>query len=97
MNITVSSDAAEWYKTEMALKQGDKIRFFVRYGGCSTVQTGFSLGVEITEPIDIGAQTMVNEILFFIEEKDLWYFSDYDLHVNFNPILDEAIFEYSNV
>lgn len=94
MNIFVTSDSANWYISEMDLTKGDKIRFFVRYGGCSTVQSGFSLGVEKAEPFEVGAQTLVNGILFYIEEKDVWYFSDHDLNVTYNVKLDEPVFEY---
>jgi uncharacterized protein YneR len=94
MNITVTSDAASWYKAELGLNKDDKLRFFVRYGGCSTVQSGFSLGVEKSDPFDIGVETIVDGILFFIEEKDLWYFSEHDLLVTFNSELNEPIFEY---
>lgn len=94
MNLKVSKDAASWYKSEMSLKSGDKIRFFVRYGGHSTLQKGFSLGVEKELPIDIGAQTIVDDITFFIEEKDLWYFEGHDLLIKYNQYLDEPEFEY---
>lgn len=94
MNIQITNEAANWYRTEMSLKKGDKIRFFVRYGGYSTVQKGFSLGVEKEVPFDIGAQTIVDDITFFIEEKDLWYFTDHNLLVKYNHYLDEPEFEY---
>lgn len=94
MNIQVTNDAANWYKSEMSLKDGDKLRFFVRYGGINTFQPGFSLGVEIEEPFDIGVSTIVNGITFFIEEKDLWYFSGHNIIVSFNAKINEPEFEY---
>ncbi|MFD2444006.1 HesB/YadR/YfhF family protein [Bacillus sp. CGMCC 1.16607] len=95
MKIEVTKDAADWYKSEMSLQNGDKIRFFVRYGGLSTVQKGFSLGIEKEEPTDIGAKTTVEGILFYIEEKDLWYFDNHDLRVKLNTKWEEPEFEYS--
>ncbi|WP_442600264.1 HesB/YadR/YfhF family protein [Neobacillus sp. D3-1R] len=94
MNIQITNEAAKWYKSEMLLKDGDKIRFFVRYGGHSTVHRGFSLGVEKEEPFDMGASATVEGITFFIEEKDLWYFSDHDLLVHYNAKIDEPEFEF---
>ncbi|MEC2176775.1 HesB/YadR/YfhF family protein, partial [Bacillus amyloliquefaciens] len=44
MNMKVNKDALDWYKEELELETGDQVRFFVRYGGCSNVQKGFSLG-----------------------------------------------------
>lgn len=95
MKISVTNEAARWYINEIDLKKGDRIRFFVRYGGCSTVQSGFSLGINQDEPFEIGVETTVEGILFFIEEKDLWYFSDHDLIVSFDLKLNEPVFEYS--
>jgi uncharacterized protein YneR len=96
MKLEVSKEAAQWYINEMNLQNGQKLRFFVRYGGCSTVQSGFSLGVEIAEPFDIGVQTNIEDILFFIEEKDLWYFDQHDLVISLNEKLNEPVFEYTN-
>ncbi|EIJ77989.1 hypothetical protein PB1_10484 [Bacillus methanolicus PB1] len=95
MKIQISDKAAAWYKDEMLLKEGDFVRFFARYGGCSTVQQGFSLGVSNEEPNDIGAETKKEGITFYIEEKDLWYFDENDLLVDFNYKLGEPEFHYS--
>ncbi|WP_141432349.1 HesB/YadR/YfhF family protein [Bacillus sp. 03113] len=94
MNIHICDEAATWYKEEMLLKEGDFIRFFARYGGCSTVQQGFSLGISNEKPFDIGIQTTKDGITFFIEEKDLWYFDNHDLVVDFNKEMDEPIYRY---
>ncbi|MDE3838736.1 hypothetical protein C0966_04995 [Bacillus methanolicus] len=95
MKIQISDEAAAWYKDEMLLKEGDFVRFFTRYGGCSTVQQGFSLGVSNEEPNDIGAETKKDGITFYIEEKDLWYFDENDLLIEFNPKIGEPEFHYS--
>jgi uncharacterized protein YneR len=97
MNLEITNEAAQWYKSEMALSPGDKIRFFVRYGGCSTVQSGFSLGVDKIEPFEVGAETSAEGITFFVEEKDLWYFNDHDFLITFNQKLNEPVFEYSRL
>jgi uncharacterized protein YneR len=94
MNIYVTDEAAQWYKTELGLQEGDHLRFFVRYGGFSTVQSGFSLGVDTAEPDEVGAQICVAGITFFIESRDLWYFAEHDFHVSFNSSWNEPIFEY---
>ncbi|PLR78582.1 hypothetical protein CU633_04970 [Bacillus sp. V3-13] len=96
MNIFVSDDAAEWYKQEMLLKDGDFVRFFARYGGCSTVQQGFSLGISNEKPLNIGAKTNKDGITYYIEEKDLWYFDDHDLRVEYNSEAEEPEYHYSN-
>ncbi|MBS4189418.1 HesB/YadR/YfhF family protein [Bacillus sp. FJAT-49705] len=93
MKIHISEDAAAWFVEEMLLKKGDFVRFFARYGGCSTVQQGFSLGISNDAPIDAGAETIKNGITYFIEEKDLWYFDNHDLSVEFNEIENEPSYK----
>ncbi|WP_040208949.1 HesB/YadR/YfhF family protein [Neobacillus jeddahensis] len=97
MNIQITSEAAAWYREELSLTNGDFLRFFVRYGGCSTVQSGFSLGIAQEEPVDIGVKTVQNEITFYIEEKDLWYFDDHDLIIEYQSDYDEPVFQYKQM
>lgn len=94
MKIQISSEAAGWYKQELNLKPGDFVRFYVRYGGCSTVQSGFSLGISTDEPVDIGAKTVEDGITFYIEEKDIWYFDDHDLLVDYHAKYEEPVLDY---
>lgn len=83
MNMKVTKGALDWYKEELDLETGDHVRFFVRYGGCSNVQKGFSLGILKDLPMNIGISTEVEGITFFIEESDLWYFDNHDLSVTY--------------
>jgi uncharacterized protein YneR len=94
MKIHINDDAARWYKDELLLEEGDHLRFFARYGGCSTVQQGFSLGVASEEPVNAGAETKKDGITFFIEEKDLWFFNDQNLYVELNHKANEPVFKY---
>lgn len=94
MNIQITGEAAAWYKEELDLKNGDYVRFFVRYGGCSTVQSGFSLGVSNEEPVDIGVKTEKDGITFYIEEKDVWYFDEHNLIIDFQKEYEEPVFHY---
>ncbi|WP_019241389.1 MULTISPECIES: HesB/YadR/YfhF family protein [Bacillus] len=94
MNIYISNEAAQWYENEFDLQEGDQVRFFARYGGVSTIQSGFSLGISVDEPNAIGAKIEKNNILYYIEENDLWYFDQHDLHVKFDTILEEPIFSF---
>lgn len=95
MKITLSEDAAKWYEQELALKKGDYVRFFVRYGGNSTIQTGFSLGIQIDEPISVGTAITFNGINYYIEETDLWYFDSKELHIQMDQALNEPVFSYT--
>lgn len=94
MEIYITNDAAKWFEEEMFLEKGDSIRFFVKYGGSTPVQEGFSLGINKEAPSDPIVKTMLNGILYYVEEKDLWYFDEHNLHVGYNKDLDEPFYEY---
>ncbi|MCZ0755722.1 HesB/YadR/YfhF family protein [Anoxybacillus sp. J5B_2022] len=92
MEIVIKPKAFEWYKEELNLRQGDFVRFFPRYGGCSTVQTGFSLGIDKEAPFDPKAETTIGGVTFFIEDRDVWYLDGNNLVVDFNEQTDEPVF-----
>lgn len=94
MKLTISDQAVKWYIDELGLQEGSYLRFYVRYGGHSTVQSGFSLGIMQEEPETAAASTTLNEINFYVEEKDLWYFDGHDLLITFNEKLTEPEFHY---
>ncbi|MGX6443340.1 HesB/YadR/YfhF family protein [Neobacillus sp. K501] len=94
MKIQISHDAVAWYKQELNLNKGDYVRFFARYGGCSTVQSGFSLGVSNEEPTDVGTKVQEDGITFYIEEKDLWYFDDHNLIIDYQTKYEEPVISY---
>lgn|SRR5690625_4935402 len=94
VQIVISKDVAEWYKDELHLKDGDAIRFFVRYGGVGGNIAGFSLGVNVEKAKTPHKTVPISNIDFFIEESDIWYFEDKDLHVNLDETLNEPIFSY---
>ncbi|WP_226665372.1 HesB/YadR/YfhF family protein [Metabacillus litoralis] len=96
MEMMVDDKAASWYINELQLKTGDMVQFFVRYGGCSNVQKGFSLGVVKQIPEDIGASFDSNGITFFVEKRDIWYFDNHNLHVELDENEEEPIFQYVN-
>jgi uncharacterized protein YneR len=94
LKLQIDGQAANWYKSELNLNNGDSVRFFVRYGGSSSIQPGFSLGVSKDSPSSSGSETLESGILFYIEEDDLWYFKDHDLIINFDEKAEEPVFNY---
>ncbi len=95
MNIQIQHKAAAWYKNELDLAEGQFVRFFARYGGASTIQSGFSLGISTEEPVDMGALTEQDGISFYIEEKDLWYFDGHNLLIEWNGDRNEPVFRFT--
>nr|WP_093269612.1 HesB/YadR/YfhF family protein [Psychrobacillus sp. OK032] len=94
MKIFISKDALTWFQDEMEATNGDTIRFYARYGGSSPIQQGFSLGMTKDKPVE-PVVTVTNEgILFFIEERDEWYFDGHDLYVDVDHQLDELAYSY---
>lgn len=96
MKLHISEKAAAWYKNEMALNEGAYVRFFVRYGGFSTIQPGFSLGISNELPEEVGVEAVIDSIHFYIEKKDLWYFDNHDFFVELDAKLEEPAFTIAN-
>ena len=95
MHIQLTKPALQWFKDEFDLKgEGESIRFFARYGGCGSIQSGFSLGISLEEPSTIGAKEEAEGMTFFIEEEDLWYFRGHDLKVKYSRKNEEIEFVY---
>ncbi|MFF2752949.1 HesB/YadR/YfhF family protein [Psychrobacillus sp. NPDC058041] len=94
MKIFISSEAMNWFKEEMEAKAGDKIRFYARYGGSSPLHDGFSIGMTMDTPVIPSVTLMLENILFFIEERDEWFFDGHDLYVNLDSKLDELSYTY---
>lgn len=93
MEISISEDAANWYKSEYGIVKAD-LRFFVRYGGMGGNIPGFSLGVSLEPPDSMHTSTVVNGIRFFIEEIDAWYFEGKDLKITYNEKTNEPQFAF---
>ncbi|MBU8907402.1 HesB/YadR/YfhF family protein [Desertibacillus haloalkaliphilus] len=94
MKITITEPALKWFEEEMDIEKGEFIRFFARYGGDSSVQQGFSLGVTKESPKEAAATLDVNGYTFFIESDDLWYFDNHDLHVKYSRKTNSITYDY---
>lgn len=94
MKIHITKRAAQWYKEELHLENGDYIRFFPRYGGVGGNIPGFSIGINNSEPMDVETKKTVEGIIFYIEKEDLWYFDGKNLTVKYNEKLKEPEFHY---
>ncbi|GAA0309547.1 uncharacterized protein YneR [Gracilibacillus halotolerans] len=92
MQISISNPAIKWFQRELGLNEGDSVRFYARYGGFGGVHKGFSLAMEIMEPVNPGAEIIENGIRFFVEESDLWYFDEKDFRIKYSRKFDEIEF-----
>ena len=94
MNIEVSSEAARWYKRELGLEAGACIRFFPRYSSGGGLHPGFSIGIAVEKPIDLGIEQQAEGIKFYMEESDLWYLRGYNLQVQYEESEDDILYIY---
>ncbi|MFD2673607.1 HesB/YadR/YfhF family protein [Marinicrinis sediminis] len=97
MKLSITSQAASHLQDELDLQSGDFVRFHVKYGGHSTIQTSFSLGISTEEPTKVGASSNVNGIEYYIEDSDLWYFETHNLEVDYNAATEEIEYHYEAV
>lgn len=94
MEIVISHQAMKWFKEDIGVKTGDKVRFYVQFYGSSSIQKGYSLAFTKEDPINIAASAEVEGILFYIEETDLWFFDGHDLHIDYLEQEDELEYKY---
>lgn len=95
MKLTVTEQAAQWYKDELDITDGTHIRFYVRYGGIGGIVPGFSLGVNTDKPQTIYTSTESENITFYVEDTDSWYFDGKEsLNVDIDEKSLEPIFSY---
>ncbi|MFT4412817.1 HesB/YadR/YfhF family protein [Fredinandcohnia humi] len=95
MDLEISSSAITWFKDEIGVKEGEKVRFYPKFYGSSPMQEGYSLGFsKDDEPIQIHVSKEVDGILFYVEEDDIWFFNDHDLHVEYHEETDELEYKY---
>ncbi|MBO8155111.1 MAG: hypothetical protein H0Z32_01510 [Bacillaceae bacterium] len=97
MRLSVERKAAEWFREELDIEGSASIRFFVRYGGVGGIQPGFSIGVRLDQPLDVMAQTSTDQLNFFIENDDAWYFEGYNLNVAFDENKQEPEYQYEKI
>ncbi|WP_071394885.1 HesB/YadR/YfhF family protein [Bacillus tuaregi] len=95
MQMVIHDTALKWFKEEMGLEAGEKVKFFAKIYGSSPVQENYTLGfTRDNEPIDVGVSVEKDGIVFYVEASDIWYFDGHDLHVHYNEAIDEVEFEY---
>ncbi len=89
MKLTISEEAANWYIKELNLQAGDSLRFFGKVYGVN----GFSLAINKAEPSKTNTNTKVNDVLFYIEDTDTWFFEDKNLSITIDKDLKEPRFD----
>ncbi|NGM81041.1 hypothetical protein G5B47_01305 [Paenibacillus sp. 7124] len=94
MSISVSPEAASWFKRELGLTDGAHIRLFPRYSSGGGLHPGFSLGIAVEPPGRPGLETASEGVVFYMEEQDLWYMDGYDLSIIYSAEEDDIDYRY---
>lgn len=92
--IEVTEEAALWFKKELGLREGQAVRLFARYSAGGKLHPGFSLGIEVENPVSPGISSTTEGITFFMEEQDEWYLDGHNLKVVYNAAEDDIEYEY---
>ncbi|MBS5909924.1 hypothetical protein P4H94_29500 [Paenibacillus macerans] len=94
MMIHVTQEAAEWFKRELDLKNGQAVRFFARYSSGGKLYPGFSLGIGVDRPVSPALTSEVEGITFYMEDQDKWYLDGYHLNVTYDEGLGDIEYKY---
>lgn len=94
MKIIIDEAAYDFLKDDMELSEGDSVRFFVKYGGESSIQKGYSLGITKDIPRNLAVNESFNGVDFYVEDGDQWYFDQHNLHVTYQAAIDEIGYQY---
>lgn len=92
MELKITPLAQEWFKQELQIAPGMGVRFYGKVYGNTNVHEGFSVGMSVDTPEKPLVQTEVDGLTYYVEENDDWFFSGYDLLVDYNKTLDEPTY-----
>ncbi|PKE19768.1 HesB/YadR/YfhF family protein [Macrococcoides caseolyticum] len=95
MNIYITDKANQWFKEEVGLESGDKVRFYSKIYGSSKVQENYSLAFTIDADDDKAVATITEDgITYYVNEPDLWFFDGHDLYIEYDEQLEEVAYDY---
>lgn len=97
MKLTITERASKWFNEELGLTEGKGIHFSGKVYGKTEVHEGFSVGMSVEEPgSNVLTSTEVDGITYFVNDEDDWFFSGYDLEVDFDLKKDEPIYHFND-
>ncbi|MFO8068857.1 MAG: iron-sulfur cluster biosynthesis protein [Alkalibacterium sp.] len=97
MEISLTDRAIKWFEDELTLESGDAIRFFGKTYGKTEVHEGFSVGISVEQPDnDILGKKVLNGITYYAGAEDDWFFSRYDLVIDYDKKKDEPIYHFNS-
>lgn len=97
MKIIVLKEAQAWFERELGIGEGRGVRFYGKVYGCSPIHDNFSLAMEVNVPSRPSVQTIINDIPYYVEDGDEWFFDGYDLEIQYDAKRDEPIYVYNKI
>lgn len=94
MFISIDEKAASWFTKEFEMNKPISIRLFPQYAGFGERNKGFSLAFSAELPANAGYTKEINQLTFYVEENDIWFFDDTETYLSFNEKLDEIQVTY---
>ncbi|NVY96918.1 iron-sulfur cluster biosynthesis protein [Lactobacillus sp. DCY120] len=94
MKMTVSTAAQEWYQTNLDLKSGDGIHFYGKVYGKTNVHEGFSIAFRPEKPQKPFYEVQYQEISYFFDDIDEWFFTGYDLEIDYDAKHDSPSYTF---
>jgi uncharacterized protein YneR len=82
MKLTVTGKAVTCLQEEWGFEEAKFVRVYVRYVGGDGDPYALGILKEESVPVDRAIRTEIQEIIFFIEEKDQWYLQEKDLIID---------------
>ncbi|KXZ20531.1 hypothetical protein AXI58_00750 [Bacillus nakamurai] len=96
MKFSVSTEAAKWFIDEFDLEPDAHVRFLTKiYGGIPTVYPDYYLGMSVGEKGDAIFKVVVENIIFYIDNRDAWLLDEYNLNIELRKDEVEYIFTKS--
>ncbi|PYI51822.1 HesB/YadR/YfhF family protein [Paenibacillus flagellatus] len=80
MNINVTQAAVDCFTREWGIREGDRLRIFVRYAGGG--EDAFAFGITRDVPRDPAIAATAGGISFFMEQQDVWYLEGRSLTID---------------
>ncbi|MBF8807736.1 MAG: iron-sulfur cluster biosynthesis protein [Enterococcus lacertideformus] len=96
MELSVTANARKWFAEEVVIPENYGIRFFGKIYGKTEVHEGFSIGMSVEQPEQPIKKEIIDDMLFFIEEADEWFFKGYDLEVDYDSSLNEPTYHFND-
>ncbi|MBO0424133.1 iron-sulfur cluster biosynthesis protein [Enterococcus plantarum] len=95
MKLTITPRAQQWFKDEVGVTSDSGIRFYGKIYGKTDVHEGFSIAMSVEAPDQPLVKEEIDEITYFIEETDDWFFKGYDLLVDYDEEKDEPNYKFA--